>query len=298
MLCGVCGHWWEVSDEWVDEYQQGREVCPSCGTDCTAEDGPIFWHRRDDPAQDDSFVRGVWWYHSSTHARWPADLVDPDYAGRALHVGTYEAAIENMLRRMSEENDASSPFRLYRVRLAANAVVEQGVHEEFGDWLGVFKFADIRSAAAVTAVRYVNVEEDPSNISLALDPLAIEAVQELPIPLATAADDVAWVRASADSLTRASLMAAPEATTRFERLRRRQPSALHGAALRLIEEVRSELPERLHQWFAPGFDEEVLRDDPSSLPAAARGLLRLVTDPSRVLSVLDSQPWRAVDLGR
>lgn len=40
---------------------------------------------------------------------------------RELHVGTYETAIENMLRRMHDEAEAQSVFYLHRVALRVGA---------------------------------------------------------------------------------------------------------------------------------------------------------------------------------
>ncbi len=40
-----------------------------------------------------------------------------EHTSKALHVGTYEAAIENMLRRMNDELDSHAQFYLYRVEL-------------------------------------------------------------------------------------------------------------------------------------------------------------------------------------
>ncbi|MEU2142075.1 hypothetical protein [Nocardia rhamnosiphila] len=101
-------------------------------------------------------MRGLYWYHSSTHAVWPDRDFDPAaqltdetkrrmesqtgpgaverWAARqkskALHVGTYEAAIESMLRRMDNQSDAASQFYLHRVQLRSDCAIEPGIHIE------------------------------------------------------------------------------------------------------------------------------------------------------------------------
>ena len=55
---------------------------------------------------------------------------------KALHVGTYEAAIENMLRRMNDQPEGDAPFYLYRVVLDDAVGIEPGVHREPTNWVG------------------------------------------------------------------------------------------------------------------------------------------------------------------
>jgi hypothetical protein len=52
------------------------------------------------------------------------------YETQALHLGTYEAAIESMLRRMRNQADGGSQFYLYRVQLRDALTVEEGWRDE------------------------------------------------------------------------------------------------------------------------------------------------------------------------
>lgn len=104
--------------------------------------GPLAAASRDenDRALDDAVLNRVSWYHTSTYFDWPsaafeteqraslstervrALLRDPERVlstmlQKALHLGTYEAAIENMYRRMRNQGDASSSFYLHRVEI-------------------------------------------------------------------------------------------------------------------------------------------------------------------------------------
>jgi hypothetical protein len=138
MLCGRCGHRWVVDLDWIDRWEQGRESCPGCGTTCEHEHSPRVTVDPDDPALDDDQVARLAWYHTSTHPDWPARQFDPVaeltaltrsrmggedtvaecaayQRAKALHVGTYEAAVHNMLRRIHDQADHASQFYLYRV---------------------------------------------------------------------------------------------------------------------------------------------------------------------------------------
>lgn len=126
-------------------------------------------------------VRDVYWYHTSTHATGPDRTFDPTarltdetkqrfkrigsdgralerwaegQKTKALHLGTYEAAIENMLRRMRNQDSAEDQFYLYTVRLSPYAVIEPGVHKEHTNWVGDVQLAGI-CALGVDTFRYV-----------------------------------------------------------------------------------------------------------------------------------------------
>ena len=136
----------------------GGVPCGACadaievGWEATAPRDP------DDPALSNDNVAGVAWYHTSTFAEWPspgygevvgaqlrqfastmpatefARMVKREQT-KALHVGTYESAIENMLRRMYDQNDANSDFYLHRValRLPDTAIPDGYRHESHED---------------------------------------------------------------------------------------------------------------------------------------------------------------------
>lgn len=315
MRCGSCRHEWRVTAQWLDRFNQALEACPNCGTDCQGEDRPDFCAEPIDPSHDDSIVRELYWYHSSTHENWPDKDFDP--AGRltdvtkqrmeeigsrigaverwanrqktkALHVGTYEAAIENMFRRMNDQSGSADQFFLYRVQLSPNCVIEPGVHQEPTDFVGDAHLAEA-CGPGVNTLRYVNVHEDPSSISLAVDLDAIHTVQIISIPLPIDAADSWALDATARLLDAVSQPPLP-----LQRWMRQAPSALVSEARRLEKEISTRLPLALRERFSAAFDEAIFEMDPGAFPAKLIGLARLVTDPQAVLDSLDAQQWRAV----
>lgn len=319
MRCGSCGHEWHVDSEWLWHFEQGDEACPTCGTNYEPLDRPDFWASPDDPSHDDAKVRGSFWYHTSAHSNWPDRAFDPtagltevtkrrfhrswgdghglerwasNQKTKALHLGTYEAAIENMLRRMHEQDCAGDQFYLYRVRLNQDAVIQPGVHKELPGFFGDVQLAE-HCAQDIDIFRYVNTYEDPSGISLAVTLEAITTVQMVAIPLVIDSDDT-WVSAAAARLVDAASRPAPEPTTNLERMQRRRPSALSLEASRLEEEIALRLPLGLRDGFERLFDERNLTAEPTAFPAKLVGLAQLINEPLTVLELLDTAPWREV----
>ena len=159
-----------------------------------------------DPALDTSRLNMYAWYHTSTSSDWPStayavteaarlrtvqdrlsglsfDDVLQHFVGQALHLGTYEAAIENMLRRMHDQDDGAADFYLHRVGLAVDpARVEDGYRDENHLPAAQLPAADLR-AAGLDAVRYLNTHESVGSISLAVLPGTIATVQTIRLPL-------------------------------------------------------------------------------------------------------------------
>ena len=319
MRCGACKNEWQANAEWLDRFDQGYEACPECGTDCQAEERPNFWAAHDDPSYDDSKVRHTYWYHTSTQANWPDRAFDPTarltditkqrmqdigtdgralerwaqgQMAKALHLGTYEAAIENMLRRMTNQDGTDDQFYLYRVRLSRNAVIEPGVHTEPTNFVGDVQLVEV-CAPDVDTFRYVNTHEDPSSVSLAVTMHVIQAVKSIPVPLAVNAAHP-WVSDAATRLLHAASLPAPQPKTTLERMRRNMPSALSNEARKLAKEVADTLPLRLRRRFCSGFDAANLTTNSSAFPSKLTGLAQLVRTPRIVFNLLDAEPWREV----
>lgn len=319
MQCHSCGHEWRVDAEWLERFDQGKETCQSCGTDCHGEDRPDFWALDDAALGEGARVRELYWYHSSTHANWPNLDLDPTATltevtkrrfetlgtdghaldrwaarekTRAIHLGTYEAAIENMLRRMSDQDGSGSQYYLYRVRLSAQAVVDPGVHPEPTDFVGNVQLEDV--APGVDVLRYVNTHEDPSSISLAVSHRSIGSVQGIPIP-PLVDQTTPWVRAATTRLREAASRPPRQPQTQLERMRRRMPSAVSEELRELEREVASTLPLGLRDRFSVGSNEDDNTSvDPAALAAKLAGLAQLVLDPSAIFSALDDEPCRTV----
>ncbi|MBD0861322.1 hypothetical protein IA539_08860 [Gordonia sp. zg691] len=326
MRCGTCTHEWEVDAEWLERFHTGDEPCPKCGTDCASENYPNFWVYPQDPAHDDDTVRERYWYHSTTHAVWPDRDYDPaaqltaegrrrmeeglrpggfeDWVARqkakALHVGTYEAAIENMLRRMADQSGAASQFYLHRVQLRSDCVIEPGIHAELPSLMGDVELS-AKCAPEVNVFRYVNVHEDQSSVSLAIEISAVWGVQSIPIPAPVDADDPGLRDATARLLAAADRPVEQEPPEDdddpLEQLLRRYQrpqTPLASEADDLLQEAADRLPAPGRTQLCVGFDEAGFAADPSAYPAKLIGLVRLVSDPQAALDALTQQPWRIV----
>jgi hypothetical protein len=319
MRCGSCQHEWPVTAEWIDRFNQALETCPACGTDCQGEDRPDFCVAPDEPLHNDDVTREHYWYHSSTHSNWPDKDFDPAaglteitkrrmetasgprgaverWAGRqkskALHLGSYEAAIENMFRRMRNQGDNGAQFYLYRVQLTRDCVIEPGIHPEPTNWLGDANLADV-CRPDVQVLRYVNVHEDPSNVSIAIELNAIHAVQGMAMPLQIDASDTRIVEAIARLRTAAS-EPPPPPEGKLQRLQWHAPSPLTLEARRLETEISAGLPPYLKDTFSVGFNEADFESNPAIFAVKLIGLAHLVTDPQAILRALDAQPWRKI----
>lgn len=195
MRCG-CGGVEDLSAvDYEAEINEAHIPCSRCG-------GSIHFGRRvaalrdlNDSALENEQLSRLAWYHTSTSPDWPSltyevqqrerlrdfgPVTDEQIAmlsGLALHVGTYEAAIENVLRRMKNQDDRDSRFFLYRVALNLDPTrVETGYRDENEQRAARLSKAELRDEG-LQAVRYLNVYESPGSLSLAVTADAIAAVQ-------------------------------------------------------------------------------------------------------------------------
>jgi hypothetical protein len=214
-----CGAAVEVSAEtyYREQSVEPRVPCRHC--DGEVHFGPAVALLRDenDPALGD--VTQFAWYHTSTWADWPsADhraeaeatarqtavhfRLDAGYmveqaTTKALHLGTYQAAIENMLRRMRNQADGRAQFYLYRVAVRIDpGKINEGYRDENDEVAALLTVADLNEAD-LDAVRYLNVHEATGTLSLVVRPSCIAATHSIPIPI----DDLA-LTPSADLLAR------------------------------------------------------------------------------------------------
>jgi hypothetical protein len=187
-------------------YRQQRHTarikCVHCSGDIHY--GPVVLALRDagDPVLDDQVALDTAWYHTSTHPCWPpsgrpmtpeevaflraATSEDIDEGVRkrveclALHLGTYEAAIESMLRKMHDQGMAGERFWLYRVALRRDVMIESGYRNETIEEVAQITQAELGDSGAI---RYLNTWESPGSISLAVHPRSLAAVQGIPLPV-------------------------------------------------------------------------------------------------------------------
>jgi hypothetical protein len=312
MLCGICAHQWLVDLEWINRWEQSTEVCPACGTTCEHEDAPRVTVDTDDLALDDGKIAQFSWYHTSTQPDWPTRDFDPAadltpetrrimggdnevaawavrQRGKALHVGTYESAIHNMLRRMRDQSDRSSQFYLYRVLLMPSVVVREGWLIDPANFAGDVVLDEV-CPPGMDVARYLNYHEDPGGLSLALGRGAIAGVQHIAVPLPDAYNHD-WVRKAIADLDGASDALVP-ATGRLSRFRRpSSPRAVLGRELGAA--LAGKLPVNLQDQFssAAAFDEG---EEPVLWARRTSCLFNLIVDPLRALAELDQQEHRIV----
>jgi hypothetical protein len=150
---------------WERQSIDALAPCEHCGRDIHFGPAVAALRDADDPALSNDKVANLAWYHTSTFHDWPpasyvavvgahllqvADalhMLSPQVRERALdkalHVGTYEAAIESMLRHMRDENEGDRDFYLHRVSL--NLAPTEGACS--GPGLLTMKSADGESAS-------------------------------------------------------------------------------------------------------------------------------------------------------
>jgi hypothetical protein len=315
MCCDTCG---QASTLGGDDYvrlndEAGAHMdCDHCSASFHFGPLAVGIRDQDDLALDDSMINRLSWYHTSTYANlFSADferdmraafslgharghMSDPeallqDQLNKALHLGTYEAAVENMYRRMRDQDDEASAFYLHRVCIdVAPGRVNPGYHNETDERAAAVSITEMTDLGLDT-IRYVNVWESWGSISLAVRPHAITATQTIPVPAAldTSDDLPPGLLDVIEDLERAH----KEPTDPEER-------RLHSYAL------TDELEEALIAYFLPGVNPVVARGFTGAVACAHGrgngdylGHVRLfakhasmLSDSERVLRRLDAAP--------
>jgi hypothetical protein len=235
----VCGRRIQVPATTYDLQCQCIEPYPVCVCGTTidiSEARPIVRDPFDIDHHDDEVDRHVW-YHSSTYQDWPSLTYRRDTAALlalselppeqhaetidqkcslALHLGTYAAAVENMLRRMADQDSPNHQYWLHQVEIQLqHGDLLTGVGSELATWFGDVQLTKLTERGA-RAIRYVNTYEDAGSISLAIDPRVITRVRTIQMPTAAAALPNTAVGEQAVTLAADNLAAAeqlrPEAT--------------------------------------------------------------------------------------
>lgn len=314
MLCANCTRQFRVSLDWISRWEQGHDECPGCGLTCEHEDAPKVTVDSDDPALDASRVPDLFWYHSSTHSDWPpvdldpASGLDPETVARmggaqrvaawaerqrlqALHVGTYEAAIHNMLRRMDDQGDRESQFYLYRVRLKPSVVVREDWLTDPSKLMGDLPLEEV-CPAGVDVARYLNYREDPGGLSLALGRESIASVQPIAIPLVPKGASK-WLEDCARALEDASPATPASKKTGIWAKIDRPCSPRTQLRRELSKSLAAALPHSVREQFercvAFGGD-----DAPRPWAERSLQLAQLITDPADVLTALDTAEIRSL----
>lgn len=313
MLCGQCGRRWIVDLEWIERWEQALESCPGCGLTCEAETAPKVTIDPGDPALSDDNVAKLIWYHTSTQPDWPARDFDPAaelteetrqrmggddpvarwterQRAKALHVGTYEAAIHNMLRRIDDQADQGAQFYLYRVRLFPTITVRKGWLIDPSNFVGDVVLNEV-CPPGIDVARYLNYHEDPGALSLALGGTAIASTQQIAIPLSSNDDD-GWVARATRELESAPTTSPSRSGSRPTG-RRPASSPRTSRARGLTASLTERLPVNLRRQFeaAAAFNETRA---PEEWARYVLSLMNVVLAPGQVIGQLHGQPTRNV----
>lgn len=279
----------------------------------------------DSPFIDDNYVRDVFWYHTTTHVAWPDQSFDPAstlddltkrrmesqtgsgaverWASRqktkALHVGSYEAAIENMFRRIHNQDGSGGQFYLFRIVLDRSCRIAPGLHLDRMGLMGDVQLSDL-CEPPLNVYRYVNEHEDVSGVSLALNSDAIYKVQKIAVPVPIA-DQNAVAEEYRAELERGVNDEPSEGADPLSQIRARvltkevrKQQHIRSVANRLTRSVADELP------WSPGRDFSLdlagnSQEEIESFVLKLEGLRLLVSTSDSVLDNLTTQPWRIFD---
>lgn len=313
MLCGQCNHQWVVDLDWIARWEQALETCPGCGVDCQGEAPTRVTVDPDDCALVDENVAQLVWYHTSTQSDWPTHDFEPaaeltevtrrrmggDEAvarwearqrAKALHVGTYEAAIHNMLRRIDDQAQFGSQFFLYRVRLVPTVTVQEGWRIDPSNFVGDVVLAEV-CPPGIDVARYLNYHEDPGALSLALGRHAIASTQQISIP-SPSCEDLGW-RTTAIGELKTTAAASPPYTGTSPVGRRNAVSPRRQKAGELILPLMHRLPVNLQRQYqtAVAFDDN---HEPEEWARYVVGLTCLILAPERALAELDRESLRTI----
>lgn len=322
-----------------------------CGTEVdTADLNPALRNLNDPALQDDS-ITSLYWYHTSRYENWPdhqahaaevaeqvAELFyyhdEPDQqqiikqrTSFALHLGTYEAAIENMMRRLSDQDpdDRSNlNYWLHRVQIHfAPNDLDPHVGEEIPSYNGEIPLSELDDRGA-RAVRYVNIHEAHGSVSIAIHPDVIATVASIAIPLENIASETPAAAAATTAAAAALTELEPSRpdTTGIDRLCLRFPSVLEKRypdpndpeRLRIETAIRqladydqqdsaiwTQLTKTLENEYLHGANDKVRdrfyhalprTDDPIEYHRAFRRLASLLTRPTEILAELAAAPVR------
>lgn len=173
--CPVCDH------ETYDIEDGTHAWSPGLGG-CDQELVPVLKQRAALYATPNA-ARNCVWYHTTTHPDWP--LRYPPSSGmfeHAVHIGSYEASVENMLRSIEGQDRMLGDFYLVRLALAPGVKIQNAVYREEdlgGDFMGNVPASTLRLGESSVAKMYVNEYEDKGNISIVTVPENIQVLARL-----------------------------------------------------------------------------------------------------------------------
>jgi hypothetical protein len=324
--------------------EDGMTGCANCKRDFNFGPRVIDLRDEDDEALNASKVPQLVWYHTTTEPEWPqVSRVLPDeelrhlretahwpedemarhrrfYENQALHVGTYEAAIESMLRHMTGQNDRNSAFYLYRLRLRQDVSIAPELRDENHEQAAKITRMDL-AAQNWDAIRYLNAYESMGSISLALVRSAIAATQRICLPVpelvgephCSIVEQVGAFRKEVQDI-RAENAGKPLTTLDNMRMRASgrpggppppEPNEVYPVLSAMECFVADQYLGRVSPIVRYDFLNALGRphpadDEESYLAWLTRfmNLATLLTSPGEVLKALDAQPWQEIQLAK
>lgn len=325
MRCGKCGHEEKFSHDWMDAWSQGDIGCPSCGITSDHPQRARYTHDFSDIACDRERITELNWYHTSTLKDWPSRNFDPlsvysknaqegiiknmsdveleswltTQKAKALHVGTFEAVLENMLRRMSDQSDSGRHFYLYRVKLRDDSSVSNAVNKEPASIFGDVNLEDL-GAGRSEIYRYVNSHEDPSSISLALTIDSIASVQRVSIPISPVdsveVEGISSVLCEAQKIPRQEIDSFISQAWKQRGLEPEYTNPYRDELKAQVENLANQLPGRIRDPFVTAVARGALHRKGYALAASyIVGMRDLFLYPERVLQALDNEPVQKIE---
>lgn len=340
MLCEHCGRSnWLSADRYAGS-SEAMTTCSSCEEDFNFGRAVIDLRDPRDPALDDSYLPLFFWYHTSTDPDWPRvskpltcdeisylqragwskEKIERHclvYENQAFHLGTYEAAIESMLRRMNEQDDQASIFYLYRVRLRQNLTLETGFRNENHNPAAKITSFDLE-LKNLDGIRYLNAYESMGSISLAVVRGAIESTQRILVPIPTLVEPpdsatVERVHSFRRKVRDICTAHAAKPHSLLDKLRlqsagqtKGQPLPEPNEAYKVISKMRNFLADQYLSGLSPVVREDFLRSLHSPRPSELdegdlswlskfMGLAALFTRPEDVQKILTDMPWTVIE---
>lgn len=170
------------------DYDSSASVeCPTChATINSRQPHDLLASDPADPAHDPAVLNRFAWYHTTFRDPWP-----PLAHEHALHLGTYESALLNMMRTVRHQNHGADQFYLHRVRITSDAkrISPTVIADPGAAYSGHVAMGLVRGPDGKFAIqRYINACEHIGAISLAIEVSAIVETQHIAIPLPTTSD--------------------------------------------------------------------------------------------------------------
>lgn len=246
----------------------------------------------------------------------------------ALHLGTYGAAIENILRRRRDQDFDDRTYWLHQVEIRLEAGdLYPTVSGELDGIIGDVSLRQLVKHNNSRAVRYVNSHESAGSISLAVNRAVIARVRTIALPpsqtvLLASAKTQEAVAVAVDHLAAAERLrpdttGIPEseiprtvlAVQLAERRGRANPRLMDIATKMEAYETRrgevwAELKERLLDEYLVGVNAQVRSlfegscqtgDDPREFDEQVRGLAVLLREPEAVVRAFEGAEWRSTE---